>query len=490
MAVHATRRGRRPHAPSGGPGAALRAAREGAGLTMEELARATGRSRSYISTVERGRAFPTDEFLESCEIALALEEPLPRPIGPADPERLLQAARSLNSRPLEGLGRATQAFPGPGTYLGTANVGAALAECLAAAASMPPDVLTLSTRLERNSPAPTFADGFAESVSRLLHAGWRVRHVWSVETQAQVAALITPEFLRLVACGYDPLISVSSNSTLPFHMALVPDRLVLLMAGSHPSAEIGWVHADPVALQGIPRLNEELLRRAMPTSLVRVYDHSHPQADPVWLEAISQAEQRPGNRYLMLDGFPAVSEPIDVFRSRARDDVTWGRTTAEDRERLEADRLARKMSFQRNISDFEFLHICPASAVDRYLQTGRRANDDSVFTPASLDQVSEHLAHLANDLLPQANFGLALVDDEFRQKHMSIWWEVKDSRLGEALFLELRDSEDSPCRQTDMEIRAASVVRKFKTRFLELWHEIPEFRKDKEWVTDQLLMRR
>lgn len=51
-------------------GVAIRAARQAAGMSLQQLAEKTGISKSWISTIERGRASPTVDTLERLAAAM------------------------------------------------------------------------------------------------------------------------------------------------------------------------------------------------------------------------------------------------------------------------------------------------------------------------------------------------------------------------------------------------------------------------------------
>ncbi len=407
----------------------LKGLRERRKLRQAELHKATGASTPWISRIERGHVWPSDEFLRRAAQVLKV-----------DADELLSYARALRNSEQSGIGRLiaermsrtfgnaepllpqVDQLPETTTKLtAPAEVAHTMVGLLAAAEKADPQTPILICRYTREDvldARPHLLATWGVYLQAVMAKGWDVEHVrseaaWEEEMRRLEVWQPGGPLSILDRIGFDgdyrPYAVPVPASPIPgFNLMDVPGH--------------GTVFFSPTGLGCfIPEPDCRPLAEVLRAQHLKVIGDREPLVRRHSLEAgreelelqriISDAESVPGNRILVKDGLGVDLEPPEVLASRLERLRLAGRVATDDLLILRQYYERRRSAFSTQLdSSWEFLDLTSRAALLEFTTTGKTSSDPENLRPAPEDIRAAHI-FAALKALAHENYSLAVVDD-------------------------------------------------------------------------------
>jgi hypothetical protein len=342
------------------------------------------------------------------------------------------------------------------------------------------------------------ADGLNTLIGTLLSNGLRVDHYMRLDKRKHKEAELAFQLLGFLKLSdnYRPYAVTSRNDIgLVFDLVLIPGSIaVLLMATKKPGfPDTAWVYTNPEKIKSLASSVNLMKGQTMPLASIFTPPSEYEvlgQLRNDWEQALNKGEARNGDRFVMLDSFSTLTEPLSNVQSRlvreAKDAQADPTDTSEWVDKIVSIRRDRITQFQSLVGKFEHRDICPLSFLYEYKSTGMTSKNDSIKEPATKEEFRTHLKHIIDMLQTYPNYELALVDDVFKNEHVHTWWEVKGTDKIGTVFLEIHRVGGKDPGLAYIALHNSAITQAFRTYFNDLWDSIELPYREKNWVIKQL----
>jgi len=328
-----------------------------------------------------------------------------------------------------------------------------------------------------------------------LERGWDIVHLVRLRgNNIKTFDIIKGTFHLLGASGsYIPHYFIESEILTPvYDLLLVPGQGGLLLFSTKNEHHIDTAFFYPPGPHLKALVAHFYLLKTQTEPILTRYGSTN-WNDLEFLAEITRAEEREGERYLIMDGLSEVTVPMSITEERARNIKVENDEQREAVRTLLKHRRRRWTAFRENLRRWSCRDICPKSAIRRMVEEGRYSPDDSLVDlgalPETPKQVLEHLELVLNLVENYPNYELGLLDDVPPSVQRTF-------ALCKRRHIVLVETHTSDERDKDKAVELAlaitepSVVEAFRPYFLGIWDSLPPANKEKsevaKWLRQQI----
>jgi transcriptional regulator with XRE-family HTH domain len=338
---------------------------------------------------------------------------------------------------------------------------------------------------------PEQQERLTKALLRVMQRGWHIRHIWRLDQDARRSILLIEHMLRLLGTGrYQPHYIAQTGTLAPaYDLLIVPKTAAMLfLATQNPRRDdAALLTHDPEQIELIrthfdqlQTLSQPLAQSYLPEEMLRNW------------QAYAEAENQPGGRFAVKDGFTFLTEPPRWYQPDGLMSQILDFSGPDLASALEHQRR-RHAAFQANISAHPYRDISSRRSIEQMAQQGNVPHNDRYplgfrLPPAARREQIERAIHL---LKTHQHYELALIDEEEEQFiPTEMFWEV----VGQQTVLMLCWSTDMGGKDVLVEliIHEPTIVHAFHDYFAELWDRINPAHKDKTqviaWLEHQIAL--
>ena len=200
-----------------------------------------------------------------------------------------------------------------------------------------------------------------------------------------------------------------------------------------------------------------------------------------YLQALTEAEEVPGSKYVFKNGLSTVTIPLSLYEKYLK----LGNNTAQEisyRKFLHGKRLE---SFESQVKHYDFKDICFIESLERLVKSKKYSFDEYYMledrTPSNEDIIC-YLENIINLLRKHDNYEIAFVSEKDFKSMSNICWVVKGNS---SVFIETLDkgkmagNNDSLASEMNFMVTEKSIVNAFQDYFHRIWDDIPDEYKNK-----------
>ncbi|HKS71320.1 MAG TPA: hypothetical protein VJQ45_12930, partial [Ktedonobacterales bacterium] len=205
-----------------------------------------------------------------------------------------------------------------------------------------------------------------------------------------------------------------------------------------------------------------------------------------YTRALADAESYPGGRMVIKNGLSAITYPPSWWRTDSwflDQVVRTGLVQRADIPAYRADLERRLQAFSRQVRDFPYRDVCPATVVERigagdaYVRPDEPHSELDVAPKLRL----EHLHRVAEMLRSYPNYHLALID---RREEQLVSTEPAREVTGDhdAFIGVASRNEHGDVAHVDLHITEGTIVWALREHFENQWERIAEQHRDRDYV--------
>ncbi|MBV9597282.1 MAG: helix-turn-helix transcriptional regulator [Chloroflexi bacterium] len=209
---------------------------------------------------------------------------------------------------------------------------------------------------------------------------------------------------------------------------------------------------------------------------------------------LTDAEVRPGERYLLKNGLSSLTRPASTYSvgSPWWERYELGYHAGKDLpvDVLAKHRLKRLESFRKQIGSHLFRDLCPLDAIERLASSGSAPPDEDEVTvgraPSTVQALREAFERLTTVLAmldyPKYELGLFESEHLLDRSHTSItrsFWEIKNDNV----FIEtFPKNNDGTTTEFDLVLTEPTIADGFKSFHTRLWEGVAPKWQDKRHI--------
>lgn len=320
----------------------------------------------------------------------------------------------------------------------------------------------------------------------VLKSNWNIVHLIRGNERRirAIRTLINAPYLLTTNGRYDiEYFGEDTKIVSPYDLLVIPGTGSVLVLGTENQREpdLGFFISDRPEYQSryIGRMTSHVnaLRRSCRPAFQTYKDLWSLEYD----QSIVATAEQSGSSYMVYDGLSTVTYPRGIDEARSSVIMArQGEDVMSSIYQLRDGRQRRREIFERNITNWVDLDICPKRTIEQLGPDGDLPWDDWLRPygghPLSHDQVATLLRNIVRLLKqPDGNYHLALVDDDDLDKVGLVYlnencWYVKGKKI---LTVESKvktpDGEDTVVAFT---VQDPAVVDVYNRRFEAIWQEI------------------
>lgn len=252
-----------------------------------------------------------------------------------------------------------------------------------------------------------------------LQKGYNVQHLLRLDRDPSRSLRIAKEIIAYLGYidSYTPYVVPQPPGTLipPYEMLVVPNAGTLFFVATEHTDRVDAAIYSPgnllvhmagghfAQLQGHPDRVRPILKR-----------YKKEFGRVAFLNEMAEAEQRPGDRFLIKDGLSAITRPLS-FCDEQSPLVQAYATKGESAAAVSARHIRRIQAFEKWIRRYRYRDVCTQRAILTLVREGRYTGDDLQIPETYVASLTDRLAHLHRVrelLMTYDNYELALVDEE------------------------------------------------------------------------------
>ncbi|HEY7349195.1 MAG TPA: hypothetical protein VH599_12855 [Ktedonobacterales bacterium] len=455
----------------------------------DEIAFKLHLSQAELSQLKEAQIFSLSRPMEqrprtrhdSAAVERLLRQAAPRPQANGSSTAALSSLQPLAARP-------------SGVIWGRPAILEAIISLLEALAPLPPHqnntvMLTFQGAQDAYSDFPELQDRYMKALQSVLQRGWQVCHLWRIDQDIRRSILLVENILRLLGTGrYFPYY-MNSYGTLapPYDLLIVPKTAAMLFfATQNPRrADAALLAHDLEQIELFHTHFDQLYAMSQPLTHIYLPE----DGANIW-QAYADAEDQPGGRLAVKDGFTFLTEPPAWYRQGA----LLAQVIAESGVPLNAAlecQFRRQTAFQANVAVHPYRDICARRGIERLIHHGEAPRNDRLPPGFTLSEKArrQQLEYAIHLLRTHEHYELAIIDEEEEQFVPSeMFWEVAGQHT--ALMLSWSTDRTGKDIMIELVINESTIVHAFHDYFTELWERIAPEHKDKAhiiaWLEQQL----
>ncbi len=325
-----------------------------------------------------------------------------------------------------------------------------------------------------------------QALSDVLARGREVVQLWRLDRDVGRTLSLVETMLQLVGTGRYHAQYFERYGLLrpPYDVMIVPPRAALVMF----STEGAEVVDEALVLRG--REQVELVTR----HFAQLYAHTQPLFSEFSLQeqeleltsALADAESQSGGRLFIKNGLSALTYPPAWWQTDSpllEHVVRSGLVRRADLPTYQTDYERRWQAFTRQVRDFQYRDICPASIIEQIASGAGYVRPDEPYSGFEVapEVRLEHLRRVVEVLRSYPNYHLALIDQHEAQM-LSVEPAREVAGDHDAFIGAWSRNEHGEVVRVDLHISEGTTVLALREHFESLWERIAEQHRERGYV--------